>query len=219
MSLQTYPCKPASIRVRCALRSREGADAGADDAGAKGPPWRGGHNACKRTECCKKTSQRGRRTRPRPVAMRPRHGPPRTGGPDQCVRVVKESHERREPVSRLLVRSDRRSRKTPKCRPLRTGTDGLPKICGPAGSTLRQGQRECVKFGTGRLTARRPYPRRGVAGTRRQKFGPPGPGSVGETMSQSVRPPGDRGDSAARPRQDDDGRVSILRIGQDRFRR
>ena len=39
------PRSPASIRVRCALRSREGADAGADDAGAKGPPCRGGHNA------------------------------------------------------------------------------------------------------------------------------------------------------------------------------
>lgn len=106
------PCGPVSIRVRCALRSRKGADAGADDAGAKGPPRRGGNNACKRTECCKKASQRGRRTRPRPVAMRPRRGPPRTGGPDQCVKVVKESHRRRAPVSRLLVRSDRRSRKT-----------------------------------------------------------------------------------------------------------
>ena len=40
-----------------------------------------------------------------PVSMRPRHGPPRTGGPDQCVRVVKESHKRRVPVSRLLVLS------------------------------------------------------------------------------------------------------------------
>ena len=28
----------------------------------------------------------GCRTRLRPVAMRPRHGPPRTGGPDQCVK-------------------------------------------------------------------------------------------------------------------------------------
>lgn len=147
------PCGPASIRVRCALRSREGADAGADDAGAKGPPWRGGHNACKRTECCKKESPRGRRTRLRPVAMRPRHGPPRTGGPDQCVRVVKESHERRVPVSRLLVSSEMRSRKTPKCRPLRTEADGVPKICGTARSTLRLGQRECVKFGAGRLTS------------------------------------------------------------------
>ena len=35
-------CSPASIRVRCALRSREGADAGEDDAGAKGPPRPGG---------------------------------------------------------------------------------------------------------------------------------------------------------------------------------
>ena len=219
MSLKTYACRPASIRVRCALRSREGADAGADDAGAKGPPWRGGHNACKRTECRKKASPRGRRTRLRPVAMRPRHGPPGTGGPDQCVRVVKESHERRVPVSRLLVSSEMRSRKTPKCRPLRTEADGVPKICGTARPTLRLGQRECVKFGAGRLTARRPYPRRGVAGTRRHRPGPPGPGSVGENMSQSVRPPGDRGDSAARPRQDDDGRVSVLRIGQDWFRR
>ena len=104
-----------------------GADAGADDAGAKGPPWRGGHNACKRTECCKKASQRGRRTRPRPVAMRPRHGPPRTGGPDRCVRVVKESHERRVPVSRLLVRSDRRSRKTPHYRPSGRERTDYPK--------------------------------------------------------------------------------------------
>lgn len=79
------------------------------------------------------------------------------------------------------------------------------------------GQRECVKFGAGRLTVRRPYPKRAVAGTRRQRSGPPG--SVGENTSQNVRPPGDRGDSAARPRQDDDGRVSVLRSGQDRFRR
>ena len=111
----------------------------------------------------------GRRTRPSPVAMRPRHGPPRTGGPDQCVKVVKESHERRVPVSRLLVRSNRRSRKTPQYRPLRTGTAGVPKICGPAGSTLRLCQRECVKFGAGRLTAADRIPvgasrERGVSG-------------------------------------------------------
>ena len=53
------PCNPASIRVRCALRSRKGADAGADDAGAKGPPRRGGDNALRRTECRKKKSPRG----------------------------------------------------------------------------------------------------------------------------------------------------------------
>lgn len=202
------PCGPVSIRVRCALRSRKGADAGADDAGAKGPPRRGGHNACKRTECCKKASPRGRRTRPRPVAMRPRRGPPRTGGPDQCVKVVKESHERRVPVSRLPVLSNRRSRKTSPV-PSHVGENSRStQNLRIGGTDSTSGQRECVKFGAGRLTARRPYPRRAVAGTRRQKFGPPGPGSVGENTSQNVRPPGDRGDSAARPRQDDDGRVS-----------
>ena len=100
------PCGTASIRVRCALRSREGADAGADDAGAKGPPWRGGHNACKRTECCKKASPRGLpyAVAPCSYATATRTSENRRSRPVR-KKVVKESHERRVPVSRLLVLS------------------------------------------------------------------------------------------------------------------
>ena len=158
--------------------------------------------------------------RPVPVSMRPRRGPPRTGG-SRPVRkkVVKESHERRVPVSRLPVPSWTRSRKTSPV-PSHAGENSRstenPRNGGIDSTSVPERMRE---IRCGAADGRRPYPRRGVAGTRLQRSGPPGPDSVGENISQSVRPPGDRGDSAARPRQDDDGRVSILRRGQDRFRR
>ena len=155
-----------------------------------------------------KTSSERRGSRSQ-VALRPGRGLPRTGS-SRPVRkkVVKESHGRRVPVSRLPVLSNRRSRKTYSVPSPADENGRSTQNLRTGGIDSTSGQRECVKFGAGRLTARRPYPRRAVAGTRRQKFGPPGPGSAWETTCQNVRPPGDRGDSAARPRQDDDGRVS-----------
>ena len=74
------------------------------------------NNASRRTAMGQKTSSERRGSRSQ-VALRPGRGLPRTGSPDKCVSVVKESHRRRDPVSRLPVLSNRRSRKTPKYRP------------------------------------------------------------------------------------------------------
>ena len=175
--------------------------------GPKARRARAVNNASRRTAAGQKTSSERRGSRSQ-VALRPGRGLPRTGSPDRGVSVVKESHERRAPVLRLpmLYPTGEVGKRPSTVHPDGNGRSTQNLRIGGTDST--SGQRECVKFGAGRLTARRPYPRRAVAGTRRQKSGPSGPGSAWEITSQNVRPPGDRGDSAARPRQDDDGRVS-----------
>ena len=134
-------------------------------------------------------------------------------------RVVKESHEHRVPVSRLLVLSDRRE----------VGKRPSAVPCGRERTEYQNSadRRDRLYVGPERMREIRcgaadgpptvsPAGRRGNAASEARSSWSGLP--VGENMSQNVRSPGDRGDSAARPRQDDDGRASVLRSGQDWFR-